>query len=339
MTRHSLINHKFNLSRRVRRAHNNLIRAPKTVTCARRTLRSFMNHKSCMAALLAVAINPLAQAQQETSVADPTVQDVTAGDTIPASPLPGEIYLRDINSPDDIVWDRIPAYRTFVTAAPPVHQSTALRFDPKEGQHLYFQVARTAERFYIRMRWHDDTENQKSSVSTFTDGAAIQFALNGNDTNYMMGSGPKKPVNIWYWRADSEAVASLAAGGYGSTSVLSDQPVSGKASFRLMDNREPEWHLVMSREIKSKGEHQVGLRKGLVPVAFALWQGDEDQRDGYKRVSHNWIMLDVAPAPPPPQPPVLSAEKRSRAAKAAEGRQGEAVLPEGKKVPEGGSFY
>ncbi len=303
------------------------------------TRYSLIKNLGMLGTTLAVAISPLARAQQETAVADPTVQDVTAGETIPASPIPDNIYLRDINSPDDIVWDRIPAYRTFVTAAPPVHQSTALRFDPKEGEHLYFQVARTSERFYIRLRWHDDSENQKSTVSTFTDGAAIQFALNGKDTNYMMGSGPKKPVNIWYWRADAEAVASLAAGGYGSTSILPDQPVSGKASFRQLDNRETEWHLVMSREINSKGEHQIGLKKGLVPVAFALWQGEEEQRDGHKRVSHNWIMLDVAPAPPPPQPPILSAEKRSRAAKAAEGRKGEAVLPKGKKVPEAGTFY
>lgn len=303
------------------------------------TRHSFIRNLGMLGTTLAVAISPLAQAQQETAAADPTVQDVTAGDTVPAARLPDNIYLRDVNSPDDIVWDRVAAYRTFVTAAPPLHQSTALRFDPKEGQHLYFQVARTAERFYVRLRWHDESENLKSAVDAFPDGAAIQFALNGTDTNYMMGSGPKKPVNIWYWRPDAAAVASLAAGGYGSTSILPDQPVSGKASFRRMDNREDEWHLVMSREINSKGEHQVGLKKGVVPIAFALWQGEENQRDGYKRVSHNWILVDVAPAPPPPQPPVRTAEERSRAAKAAEGHKGEAVLPKGKKVPEGGSFY
>ncbi len=303
------------------------------------TRHSLIKNLGMLGTTLAVVITPLAQAQQEKAVADPTVQYVTAGETIPAARLPGNICLRDVNSPDDIVWDRIPAYRTFVTAAPPVHQTTALRFDPKQGQHLYFQVARTSERFYVRLRWHDDSENHTTSVDAFTDGAAIQFALNGNDTNYMMGSGPKKPVNIWYWRADTEAVASLAAGGYGSTSALPDQPVSSKASFRRMDNREDEWHLVISREISSKGEHQVGLKKGLVPIAFALWQGEEEQRDGHKRVSHNWIMLDVAPDPPPPQPPVRSAEERSRAAKAAKGHKGEAVLSKGKKVPEGGSFY
>ncbi len=292
-----------------------------------------------IAAMLSVAISSLVLAQQATTVADPTVQDVHAGETIPASRIPDNIYLRDANSPDDIIWNRIPVYRTFVTAAPPVHPSTALRFDPKQGQHLYFQLARTSERFYVRMRWHDDSQNHKTTVDTFTDGAAIQFALNGADTSYMMGSGPEKPVNIWYWRADTEAVGNLAAGGFGSTSILQQEPVSGKAAFRLMENQESEWHLVMSRRLDSEGEHQIGLEEGLVPIAFALWQGAEDQRDGQKRVSHNWILVDVAPAPPPPQPPILSAEERSRAARAAEGHKGEAVIPEDKDVPEGGSFY
>jgi DMSO reductase family type II enzyme heme b subunit len=300
-----------------------------------------INKLAMVGVALSVATSPLLQAQQATTVADPTVEDIDAGETIPASRIPDNIYLRDANSPDDIIWNRIPAYRTFVTAAPPVHPSTALRFDPKQGQHLYFQVARTAERFYVRMLWHDDSQNQntRNTVDEFVDAAAIQFALNGDDTNYMMGSGPEKPVNIWYWRADREAVQNLAAGGFGSTTTLPQQPVTGKAAFRLLENRDTEWHLVMSRKIDSEGEYHVGLKQGLVPVAFALWQGAEGQRDGNKRVSHNWILVDVAPPPPPPQPPVLTAEQRSRAAKAAEGFKGEAVLPEGKDVPAGGSFY
>ena len=303
------------------------------------TRQSLIKNLTMIGATLSVAISPFVHAQQATTVADPTVQDVHAGDTIPASRIPDNIYLRDVNAPDDIVWDRIPAYRTFVTVAPPVHPSTKLRFDPAQGQHLYFQVARTSKRFYVRMRWHDDSQNDKSTVDAFADGAAIQFALNGNDTNYMMGSGPEKPVNIWYWRADDDAVDNLAAGGFGSTSILPQQPVTGKAAFRLLENRDTEWHLVMSREIDSEGDHLVGLKEGRVPIAFALWQGAEHQRDGNKRVSHNWILVDVAPPPPPPQPPILSAEQRSRAAKAAEGHQGEANIPKGKNVPAGGAFY
>ena len=249
-------------------------------------------------AALCLVTGTSAFAQQPTTEADPTIMDVHAGETVHATQLPERIYLRDANDPDDIIWARIPAYRTFLSAAPPVHPSTALRFEPKEGVHLYFQLARTSERLYVRLRWKDATQNRSTTVDAFSDGAAVQWALNGADTSYIMGSGPQKPVNIWYWRADHEAVETLAAGGFGSTTSLPEQSVTGKALYHAQRNdRDNEWHVVMSRKLDSRGEHQANLQKGILPMAFALWQGEEGQRDGNKRVSHGWILLNVRPAP------------------------------------------
>ena len=293
-------------------------------------------------ATLALVTSPAVLAQQPATEADPTIRDVHAGETVKVARIPDKIYLRDVNDPADIIWDRIPAYRTLVSAAPPVHRSTWLRFDPKGAEHLYFQVARTSQRFYVRLRWHDESANRESKVDVFADGAAVQFALNGVDTNYMMGTGPDKPVNIWYWRADHEQVENLAAGGFGSTSRLAEQPVTGKAIYRKLENRQPEWHLVMSRPIDSVGEHQAGLKDGTVPVAFALWQGAEGQRDGTKRVSHSWIMVEVEPPPLAQQPPEQTPERRAREAAAAErAKKGETQIPpdKAKQVPKGGQFY
>ena len=268
-----------------------------TKPCLTRKLRA-------IGTALSIVIGTCAFAQQPTTAADPTILDVHAGQTVHASQLPERIYLRDANDPDDIIWARVPAYRTFLSAAPPVHPSTALRFEPKEGVNLYFQVARTSERLYVRLRWQDPTQNRKTTVDAFSDGAAVQWALNGADTSYIMGSGPKKPVNIWYWRADHEQVENLAAGGFGSTTHLPEQPVTGKALYSAKRNeRDSEWHVVMSRPLASKGEHQADLQKGTIPVAFALWQGEEAQRDGNKRVSHGWILVNLRPAPVPTQRP------------------------------------
>ena len=298
-----------------------------------------------ISAALSVLIGPCAFAQQPTTEADPTVMDVRAGETVHASQLPERIYLRDANDPDDIIWARIPAYRTFLSAAPPVHPSTALRFDPKEGVNLYFQVARTSERLYVRLRWQDPTPNRKTSVDAFSDGAAIQWALNGADTSYIMGSGPQKPVNIWYWRADHEAVENLAAGGFGSTTHLPVQPVTGKALYEAKRNeRDSEWHVVMSRPLVSQGKHQANLQKGTIPMAFALWQGEEGQRDGNKRVSHGWILLNVRPAPAatqPPQPSKQSAKAPKAADADAKAATSKSANPgvKSKDVPQSGTFY
>lgn len=291
-----------------------------------------------ISAALSILMGPCAFAQQPTTEADPTIMDVHAGETVHATQLPERIYLRDANEPDDIIWARIPAYRTFLSAAPPVHRSTALRFEPKEGVNLYFQLARTSKRLYVRLRWKDATQNHKTTVDTFSDGAAIQWALNGADTSYMMGSGPKKPVNIWYWRADREAVENLAAGGFGSTNHLPEQPVTGKSLYHAQRSaRDNEWHVVMSRPLVSQGEYQANLQKGTVPVAFALWQGEEGQRDGNKRVSHGWIMVNVRPAPPPAQQPGQRPKQSADAKAPAPPPASPGV--KSKDVPQSGTFY
>ena len=292
-------------------------------------------------AALSVVIGPCAFAQQPITEADPTVMDVRAGETVHVTQLPEPIYLRNANDPDDIIWARIPAFRTLLSAAPPVHPSTALRFEPKEAVNLYFQLARTSERLYVRLRWKDATQSRKTTVDEFSDGAAVQWALNGADTSYIMGSGPAKPVNIWYWRADHEAVENLAAGGFGSTTHLPEQPVTGKAQYHVQrSGRDNEWHVVMSRPLVSQGKHQANLQKGTIPMAFALWQGEESQRDGNKRVSHGWILLNVRPAASttPQRTAGQSSKNSAKAPKAATSKSANPGV-KSKDVPQSGTFY
>lgn len=48
----------------------------------------------------------------------------------------------------------------------------------------------------------------------------------------------------------------------------------------------------MSRPIKSEGEHDVNFERETVPMGFAVWQGNDEERDGNKRVTHTWINLE-----------------------------------------------
>lgn len=233
-------------------------------------------------------------AHADHSEMNPNVIEVAAGDSVKVARLPDNIYLRVQNDPDDLIWERIPMYRTGLLSAPPVHPSVMLRFDGSaEPKHLYFQVARSSERFYIRLRWKDSSEDRATTVDKFRDGVAVQYAIKGPETSYMMGAGEDYPVNIWYWRADQDQVENLAAGGFGSTTRLEQQNVSGASAYLPEAIRQDsEWHVVMSRPLKAEGLHQVDLMRDAIPVVFALWQGDKNQRDGDKRITHNWITLD-----------------------------------------------
>tara|TARA_R110002111_G_C6005119_1_gene373737 strand:- start:3253 stop:4074 length:822 start_codon:yes stop_codon:yes gene_type:complete len=246
-----------------------------------------------LAALSMASINTFADDDEM----NPNVTELKAWDTVKVSRIPDTIYLRTQNDPDDLIWDRLPMYRTNLLPAPPVHQSVSLRFEDgaTRGKHLYFQVARSSERFYLRLRWKDASEDRGTTVDTFRDGVAVQFAMNDTDTSYMMGSGPDNPVNIWYWRADKEQVDNLAAGGYGSTTSLPQQNVSGASAYFTDEvPADREWHVVMSRPFESDGEYDVNLDRETVPMGFAVWQGSANERDGNKRVTHTWILLDTS---------------------------------------------
>lgn len=229
---------------------------------------------------------------------NPNILEVKPGDTVKVAKIPGTIYLRSQNDPDDLIWDRLPTYRTDLLAAPPVHPSVNLRFTEgaTRSKHIYFQVARTDERFYIRLRWKDATEDRNTTVDDFRDGVAVQFALKDADTSYMMGTGADKPVNIWYWRADQQQIENLAAGGFGSTTTLEQQTVTGAGAYiKQKIAQDNEWHVVMSRPFKAVDKYDVNFdRKTPVPMAFAVWQGSDKERDGNKRITHTWILLDTS---------------------------------------------
>ena len=223
------------------------------------------------------------------------VKLIGPGEQVTVARIPEGVYLRSVNDPDDILWERLPEYRVEVGPAPPFHQSISLRYDEDAPRrNLNFHVARTDERFYVRLRWRDTTRDTDTLKNRFRDGAAVQFPIGDDTTSVVMGTDAGQPVNIWYWHPEGDAVESLAAGGPGSTTHLPDQPVTGQSLYLARQTEAAnEWVVVMSRPISANGDFQVALDRDVVPMAFAVWQGSTGERDGHKSVSDDWIMLDM----------------------------------------------
>jgi DMSO reductase family type II enzyme heme b subunit len=229
------------------------------------------------------------------AVEDANIKLIEAYETVKVSTIPDGIYLRNVNDPDDIIWQRLPEYRVAMLPAPAVHQSVELRVNyDTEASYLNVTLAKTSDRFYVRLRWVDDTKDTETAFDRFRDGVAVQFSMGDDETSYIMGDGPDSPVNIWYWRSDKGEVQNLAAGSPGSTTILDEQPVSGESQYSDNDGDPNQWTVVMSRPIEADGDHNVSLDRDMVPMAFAVWQGAEKERDGFKRVSDGWILLDMA---------------------------------------------
>jgi DMSO reductase family type II enzyme heme b subunit len=105
----------------------------------------------------------------------------------------------------------------------------------------------------------------------------------------MMGA-PNGPVNIWYWKAGLTQPQNLAAGGFGGTTRVGQAGLVSRSSYR----EGGEWVVVFSRPLKEEGDHQARLDGDTANLAFALWQGDQKQRDGLKHVSMGWVSLQTA---------------------------------------------
>lgn len=221
---------------------------------------------------------------QKKGVDDTPVQALAVGGIVSLSRQPGA----DFSTPDSPAWREAQEYSLDLNLAPPVHQSINLRYDPQTPAALVnLRAGSDGESLYLRLRWSDTTADVTTSREQFSDGAAVQFALDGGPaTSYMMGA-PTTPVNIWYWKAGLEQPQNLAAAGFGSTTRLAQGQLAVNSAYRDSG----EWVLVFSRPLSPSGEHQVDLNDNTVAIALALWQGAAGQRDGLKHVSPGWVTL------------------------------------------------
>ncbi len=216
------------------------------------------------------------------------------GDSVPVALIPADVFLRAGGDPTSNIWSRVPEWRVRLEPAPAVHPSVELRRRADEtGTDLRFSVASDRDRLYVRLRWNDASRDTETGHDRFRDGVAVEFALAGENSSYVMGT-PEAPVNIWYWRSDSETAEDLAAGGVGSLTALDDQILRADGVYEAAANRaDSEWLVVISRRLEAYGRYQAVLnRGGKVPVAFAVWQGSMGQRDGHKNASTGWLYLD-----------------------------------------------
>lgn len=180
-------------------------------------------------------------------------------------------------------------------------------------------------------------QNTAIRVQDFQDAAALQFSLSGNygflgmgdaqnpvnlwqwkagwqleangDTPEMRDTYQTMHVDAWTFTNFSTATAAgnvlsqphkspiedANARGFGSfkSQPISQQNVDGKGVWNA-----GFWNVIFIRDLKSKDAEDVKFVAGkAVPVAFAIWNGEQHDRNGRKMVS-NWyqLVLDDAKA-------------------------------------------
>lgn len=222
-----------------------------------------------VASVLMAALVPLAVLAQESA----------------AIPVGRVVAAFDATDPDDPAWRSVSATAVKLETAFPGHPSISGTADT---QRVEVRALRSAKGLSIRLEWNDAVADIERTSHRFGDGVAIQFSRDGktSTTPYMGGAG--RTVNIWYWNAAKKTAENLWADGFGTLRRLPTQDV--RAHGRHTDGK---WRVVFFRAWRSPEPKAVRLSPSGngQPLAFAVWNGANDERDGFKAVTLNWQSL------------------------------------------------
>lgn len=191
----------------------------------------------------------------------------------------------DAASPQAAVWKKAPAGQVALQTAFPGHASivgTALT------QQMTAQAVRAGDRLFVKLAWRDATANTEiKDTDQFVDGAAVQFPVNGKDSTLAFMGDPENPVNVWHWRADGRT-RNLVAKGFGTATPVPTEGLRSTAK-RTRDG----WEVVISRPLRVKADEGADLQgRRTMPIAFAAWDGENQERDGLKAVTMEWWQLN-----------------------------------------------
>lgn len=178
------------------------------------------------------------------------------------------------------------------------------------------------------VEWQDATKNERLTPGVFRDGVALALPLGNAPAFFCMGQLDHY-VNIWHWKADWQSdvdrrkarakergrkrggirrfeviprrpssIEDLIGGGFSTlTSKVRQGKVKGEAEWK-----NGFWRVVMKRPLTKSGddtENEALLVPGrMQAVAFAVWNGENKERNGQKAVA-SWLQLLVDPVGDP----------------------------------------
>jgi len=222
------------------------------------------------------------------------------------------------SAPEDPAWEKIPPLTLPLSGqviTRPVWPEPSAKALGVRSVHNGIEIA-------FLLEWQDNTKNDRLTPGTFRDGVAIGLPLGEAPAFFCMGQLDHY-INIWHWKADwqsdidrraakaaerkgesgevrrfeviprrASSVEDLVGGGFSTlTSKQSQGRVQGKAIWK-----DGVWRVVIRRPLASTDpENEARLEPGrLQAVAFAVWNGENKERNGQKAVAP-WFQLSIDP--------------------------------------------
>lgn len=194
---------------------------------------------------------------------------------------------RTLLNPDASQWSRAPRQQLALRGTEASAQPSAYVRTAWAGKHigavrsLSVGAAHNRQSIFFRLEWADPNHNPDyGDGSAFPDAAAVLFPMNGAVPLNMMGS-PAAGILGWCWRANHPDVGeTLAFHGFATERPQPGPPVL--TSARWVDGR---WYLVIGAPLT--GQPPSGS------VAFAVWEGGNQERAGLHSYTPEWQELIV----------------------------------------------
>ncbi len=150
----------------------------------------------------------------------------------------------------------------------------------------------------VVIKWKDDTKSVQPSRTTnkFGDGVSVEFPTvygKGKTLPYIGMGDSTHPVIVYLKKAveGKDYQKSFISEGFGTMTEIQE-----KYNFTMKyDDNKKEWTALLIKPLKT----QDLTISGLVPVAFAVWDGDSLNRDGNKMIS-NWKFIKLGKSQPDP---------------------------------------
>jgi DMSO reductase family type II enzyme heme b subunit len=222
-------------------------------------------------------------------------------------------------APEDAAWQTVPPMTL------PLSGQVITRpvWPEPSARALILRSVHNGTEIAFLLEWEDNTKNDRLTPGTFRDGVAVGLPLGDAPAFFCMGQLDHY-INIWHWKADwqsdidrraaratepksdgggqarrfeviprrASSVEDLVGGGFSTlTSKQSQGRVQGKATWK-----DGVWHVVIRRPLVSTDpENEARLEPGrLQTVAFAVWNGENKERNGQKAVAP-WFQLAIDP--------------------------------------------
>jgi len=201
----------------------------------------------------------------------------------------------NLDGPGGDGWEAVPPADVSLASAP----SGVPNADDTTVEEVHVQAATKEGRLFVRLQWADATRDVSANgTRAFADAVAVQFPANRSSRPPIAMGGRGNMVNVWYWSGDI-GTQELLAGGAGSTTPFEEPAVRTEARY-TGSGEDGTWTVVYSRSLDAPGENRTAIGDdGDLDVAFAVWNGSNDERAGQKAVSE-WFYFPLGGGPSGP---------------------------------------